>query len=74
VLRDTEFTELPFYECRGKASVLPALPFCHGDKSPVDEEPLFSIVAKQMTMFAYEVSCLKCKTRYRGMFGKVAEE
>lgn len=39
----------------------------------VDGEPLFSIVAKQVTMFEYDVSCLKCKTRYRGVFGKVAE-
>ena len=36
----------------------------------VDEEPLFSLVAKQTTMFEYAVSCLKCKTLYRGIFDK----
>jgi hypothetical protein len=35
---------------------------------PVDEEPLFSVVTKQVTMFEYEVSCLKCKISYRGIF------
>jgi uncharacterized protein YbaR (Trm112 family) len=34
---------------------------------PVDDEPLFSFVAKQVTMFEYVLSCLKCKTRYRGI-------
>jgi hypothetical protein len=35
----------------------------------VDEEPLFSFVAKQVTQFEYDVSCLKCETCYRGIMG-----